>query len=209
MFREYIVAATDLLIALQCVLFCLALREGGQVLLRRWFIIFFAVIAVASLLGAVVHAFIPDESTKLYAVAWRATLLTVGAAGVAAWMLGAHLWMRESSARMLGIVVAVSFLAYLVVIAYKTSFAVAIAYYLPSTVFLLLSFAMVPGAARWLGVVGMLLTLAAAFIQKSRIALHPEYFDHNSLYHTVQFISLLLIYLAARRLLMPVPPVSG
>jgi hypothetical protein len=47
---------------------------------------------------------------------------------------------------------------------------------------------------------GVVLTFVAAGIQQARIDLHPTWLTHNTLYHVVQGIALLLIFLAARRI---------
>ena len=48
------------------------------------------------------------------------------------------------------------------------------------------------------GALGFVLTFLAAALQQRRIGLHPVYFDHNALYHTVQGIGLLGVFLGAR-----------
>jgi hypothetical protein len=41
---------------------------------------------------------------------------------------------------------------------------------------------------------GLALSVAAALLQQSRVALHPVYFDHNAVYHVVQGGALVLLY---------------
>jgi hypothetical protein len=87
------------------------------------------------------------------------------------------------------------------------SFGIAIAHYLPATLFLLFAFALLYGRGRrsamLAGVIGMVLTLVAAYVQQRRIAVHPVYFNHNALYHLVQAIALALLFMASRGLLAP------
>jgi len=59
-----------------------------------------------------------------------------------------------------------------------------------------------PGNATWMLISGGLaLSMLAALLQQARIAIHPVYFDHNALYHVVQAVALVLLYLGflARR----------
>ena len=61
-----------------------------------------------------------------------------------------------------------------------------------------------PTRAEAFGIAGLVLTLIAAAIQQLRIGVHPQYLDHNALYHVVQAIALFLIFVAAR-VLKPAP----
>jgi hypothetical protein len=84
------------------------------------------------------------------------------------------------------------------------AFWVAIAYYLPAAMFLLamLTRAYLRSADRALamGVLGLLLTIIAAGLQSAGVPLHPVYFNHNALYHTLQAVAVFLVFLTARRL---------
>jgi len=81
------------------------------------------------------------------------------------------------------------------------SFSIAIANYLPSTLFLIVAFFASyrsgAGTPVAIGLSGLVLTLVAAAVQQARIALHPTYFNHNALYHLLQAIALFLIFRAA------------
>ena len=44
------------------------------------------------------------------------------------------------------------------------------------------------------------------FLQQLRVGIHPVYFNHNALYHAIQGIALVMIYMGARALSAP-PPV--
>jgi len=50
------------------------------------------------------------------------------------------------------------------------------------------------------GVAGVVLTFVAAGIQQARIDVHSTWMTHNALYHVIQGMALLLIFLAARRI---------
>src|SRR5207247_420931 len=106
--------------------------------------------------------------------------------------IAARMVLPAQSARIVQIAAAAVAIAYsLVVIAGNDSFRTAVVHYLPPTLFLLIAFAIVFARSRQpsalAGAAGMVLTL---------VAIHPIYFNHNALYHAIQAVGLLLIYLA-------------
>jgi hypothetical protein len=56
-----------------------------------------------------------------------------------------------------------------------------------------------PSAAAY-GVAGMLLSIAGAVLQQSRLGIHPIWFNHNDLYHVVQAVALWLLQRAGLKL---------
>jgi hypothetical protein len=46
---------------------------------------------------------------------------------------------------------------------------------------------------------GLLTSAGAAILQQVKVAVHPVYFDHNAVYHVVQSIAVLFLYLGWRR----------
>lgn len=196
------VTLTDLGLAIECALFsALLLREGGTPA-RRWFGGFFAVLAVAAALGAVEHGFVADKTSPAGVIVWIATLLAVGLAAVAGAGAGARLVLGRRAARAVTSGVAAAFAAYAaVVLLGERRFAVAIAFYLPAALFLLVAFRLAArsGDARAnAGAWGLGLTFVAAAVQQARLALHPRYFDHNALYHLIQAAGLYLVFRGAR-----------
>jgi hypothetical protein len=77
-------------------------------------------------------------------------------------------------------------------------------HYIPAIIFLFIAFGILyfrkKNTLILLGLVGIILTFIAAWIQQSQIALHPIYFNHNALYHLVQAIALLLIFFALKKI---------
>lgn len=167
----------------------------GQDTLRRWWALFFAAVGLAGFIGGLVHGFFPS-----HALLWIATMLTLGFAGVTAWFIGSHLlgvaWIRPV-AGMLAVAYAT------VVLFVNRTFLIAILMYLPATLFLLIAMGASWARARsrplMLGIVGLGLTFVAAAVQQVKVAVHPVYFDHNALYHLIQFVALWLVFIAARR----------
>lgn len=196
--KEPDVTLTDYALALECAVFCVLLLRGGPWTqsLRRWWTFFFASIGTAALIGGTVHGFLPGN-----AVLWTATLLTLGATSLAAWMIGAHL-LDLPGVRRAAVVLLVIYVG--VVLFVRQEFLVAIAMYLPATLFLLVAMVWTYRARReraiGIGIGGLVLTFVAAAVQQLKVGVHPVYFNHNALYHVIQFAALWMIFIAARRL---------
>jgi hypothetical protein len=193
--KEPDVTLTDYALALECAVFCVILLRGsiGNTL-RRWWAFFFATVGLAAFIGGTVHGFLPGNT-----VLWTATMLTLGLTSLAGWLIGSLLlgmrWLRPVAVVLLGLYAGV-------VLFVNSTFVVAIAMYLPATVFLLLAMVARYATAREravaIGIVGLLLTFVAAAVQQLKVGLHPVYFNHNALYHVIQFVALWLIFVAAR-----------
>jgi Family of unknown function (DUF6962) len=204
--KEPDVTITDYLLALEAFAFAVLIaRAATATPLQRWFVLFFAATAAASLVGGTVHGFFNDS-----VVLWRLVLVSLGIVSAAAWAIGARLLFTDRVAQIITVSAWVAFVVYVLVVAFVTdSFSVAIANYLPSTLFLIVAFFVSyhasPAAPLRLGLGGLLLTLVAAGVQQARIALHPTYFNHNALYHLLQAIALFLIFRAAMFLTIATP----
>jgi hypothetical protein len=192
------VTITDYLLALEAFAFALLIaRSATGTALQRWFVIFFAATAAASLVGGTVHGFFNDS-----VVLWRLVLISLGVVAAAAWAIGARLLFSDRLAQFVVTAAWVEFAAYALMVVFVTDkFLFAIVNYLPATVFLIVAFfaryqsnAVTPLAQ---GLAGLLLTLVAAGVQQARLAVHPTYFNHNALYHLLQAIALFLIFRAA------------
>ena len=166
---------------------------------------FFVATSAASLFGALVHGFYSDNKFL-----WQAVLIALGIVSASTWAVGAHLLFTDGAARFVTVAALIELAVYSLVVLFVTdNFAIAIANYLPSTVFLIAAFfvsyrstAATPVA---LGLAGLLLTLVAAGVQQARIAVHPTYFNHNALYHVLQAVALFLIFRTAAFLSVLVP----
>ena len=207
MLHEPDVAFTDYALALECAVLAWLLYRAASPLsaLKRAFIGFYIWIGVAALLGGTFHGFLATESL-LRASIWRGVMLAIGLTGFAAWRMASLLSFSQAGTRWIIRVAGIGLIGYcLIVLFCAQSFALAIAYYLPAVVFLTISFAIQLArrrdSAATLGIAGMLLTFVAAGVQHFGISLHPHYFNHNALYHLIQGIALLLIFLAARKLI--------
>jgi len=196
------VTLTDYALTLECaVLAWLAWRNRFEP--RFWCASFFAALALAALFGGSAHGFFADKTSGVHTFVWSASLLTIGWAALAIWAIGAQLILRVSWARVLRRIAAAVYVAYvLVVIVVDHRFVVAIVHYLPAALFLLVSFVVAWHRARapalLYGALGVVLTFVAAGVQQAGVGLHPRYFNHNALYHLIQAIALILLYLGMR-----------
>jgi hypothetical protein len=192
------VTITDYILAVEALTFAVLIaRTATETPVQRWFVIFFGATAVASLAGGTVHGFFADSKAL-----WRFVLIALGVVSASAWAIGARLLFDERIARLITGAAVVELVVYSLLVVFVTdSFSIAIANYLPATLFLIAAFFAAyrsgAGTPVAIGLSGLLLTLVAAAVQQARIALHPIYFNHNALYHLLQAIALLLIFRAA------------
>ena len=192
------VTITDYILAVEALAFAVLIaRTATETPLQRWFVIFFGATAAASLAGGTVHGFWADSKAL-----WRFVLIALGVVSASAWAIGAHLLFTDRTARFITAAALAEMVIYSLLVVFVTdAFSVAIANYLPSTLFLIVAFVASyragAGAPVALGLGGLVLTLVAAAVQQARIALHPVYFNHNAVYHLLQAIALFLIFRAA------------
>jgi len=207
------VTLTDYGLAILSVLFAYLLGRRGKPRppLAIWFVVFFLSLGAASLFGGTVHGFFGDSATLGHRVLWPATLIAIGVATLATWIIGARMQFSPAVARALSMAAVVQFLVYCTVVLFVAdSFWVAIVNYLPASIFLLVAFVLtyirVRAGAMLFGVLGILLTFAGAAAQQAGIAIHPDFFDHNALYHVIQAVALSMIFRSAGWLIAAAEP---
>jgi len=90
----------------------------------------------------------------------------------------------------------------LIILFYSQQFLLAAVNYLPAAFFLFFvfirSYLKTNEAAPLCGAIGIILTFVGSFIQIAKISLHPQYFNHNALYHAIQFVAICLLFVTAR-----------
>jgi len=191
------VALTDFALALECaVLAGWIARSPGVTATRRSWIAFYLATGLAAALGGIWHGFYTEPGPLSRAI-WTATILGIGGAAAAVWVIGARALLEPAQARKV-IVAATGLLApYAVGVLVNRggTFVLAIAAYLPATLWLLVAFAQAwrarGTAALGVGLAGVLATLGAVAVQRT---------GANALYHVVQGIALALIAIGARAL---------
>jgi hypothetical protein len=211
---EPAVTLTDYALAIECAVFVLFLmrRDASDRAMRFWFVVFFASAGSASLLGGTVHGFFPDAASSGRQIVWQATLLAILVTALAAWNIGSILLLSPRGATIVRRLAIAQLIVFsFVVLFLRHEFFIAILAYLPATLFLLIGLVAayrscrLP-ALRW-GIAGLGLTFLAAALQRLHIAVHPDYFDHNALYHVIQGTALWMIFRAASCLSTARPPV--
>ena len=205
--HEVAVTLTDYALAVEgCLLaWLLSKIDDGVPEIRRWFIWFLAALAFTAAVGGTVHGFFPDEESMGYAILWRTTLVSLGFLAFTGWGMGAAMALPHKWARIVTAVAAIEFISYAAFVLFVSqAYLVGVINYLPASCFVLAAFVWLWAgrgvkAARW-GVVGILLTFVAAGVQTAGVSVHPVYLDHNTLYHLIQAIALVFIYLVGRGL---------
>lgn len=173
------------------------LQKAGAVLLGA--------LASAALWGATFHAFFPaGTATLMGSLAWKPVALSIVVAAATMLDLGLGLLLPRLPPRfrwLLVLIYAAGFAA--VVILLDDSFTRIVYFYVPTLILLLLAAARQVVHSRGGGwsliLTGLLLSAGAAMLQQARVALHPVYFDHNAVYHLVQSVAIVFLYLGWRR----------
>jgi hypothetical protein len=172
---------------------------------RDWFTLFFLATGAAALFGGTVHGFFEEEGSAGHAILWRATMVSIGAATLAGWAIAAQLLLSDRLSRLVTLFAGIQVALYVLLVLFLVQdFRVAIFEYLPAALFMLIGLA----RAYWrdrvgalaVAAAGMVLTFVAAAVQQAGIGLHPVYFNHNALYHLIQAIALVMLFLGARHL---------
>lgn len=210
------VTLTDYGLAVECAFFLYLLSSrmaSGP--LQWWFLTLFGSLGLAALAGGTVHGFFREPASTGLMILWPSTLLAIGITALAAWAIGAHMMLPSQVARWVIIAAFIEFVGYSALVLFVSqAFLLAALNYLPAVGFMFVAFSL-----QWrhtgerslaLGLVGLGLTVIAAGLREARVAIHPAYFDHNALYHVLQALALLLIFLAARTLTpITAPPVRA
>jgi hypothetical protein len=173
---------------------------------RALWTLFFGSLAVASLTGGTVHGFFLDTSTVGYRILWPTTLIAIGVTAASAWVLtGLSISKSADKVRRWAFFAIVILLIYsTVVLFYSQRFTVAILHYVPAIVALLVvsvrAYVRTRSTPFLLITSGILVTIFAAFIQQAGLGIHANYFNHNSTYHVVQALGLLILFKGAKGL---------
>ena len=207
--HEFDVAGTDLLLCLEAVFFSvlLAHEQTAHPKLRSFVATLFAWLALSSLLGAVFHAFFPEKAaTSGGYLVWMLTGISIGLTASAVWCINAYLMNHRVLKNVLPSLVPVYLLAFIYVLFFVDyHYRTIIAFYAPPVVILAILAVwtwLKHRTADWLYLVlGTGLSFAAAVVQVLKIGLHPVYFNFNALYHLIQGVALVFLFVSFRLLL--------
>ncbi len=185
------VTLTDYGLTLLCAIFAWKLRGRGA----AW-PIFFASIALGALAGGTVHGFFPDSSTWANQILWTVTLLAIGVTTASGWVLTGLLISGDKRIRPWVIFATLTFLIYTsIVLFYSRGFEVVILNYMPAMIAFFC--ASLFRRERWISL-GLAISFLAAYVQMAQVAIHAQYFNHNSTYHLVQAFGLAAVYAGAK-----------
>jgi hypothetical protein len=199
------VVFTDLGLALLGAWFAWRLWHQGNDWLSRSGSMVMAGLASAAFWGSLFHAFFPDDtSTTPGFVAWIPVALSILLAAATMLALALRLLAPRLWARLGRTIVAAYALAFTgTVLLVDESFGSIVRFYGPALLLFLAGAgvqAIRTGSRAWRLIAGgLLLSVVAALLQQAEVAFHPEYFDHNAVYHVVQSIALVILYLGFRR----------
>jgi hypothetical protein len=169
-------------------------------------------LASAALWGAIFHAFFPgDTATFAGFVSWIPVVLSILVVAAAMLELALRILLPRLPPRVRRAIVgtyAASFFA--VVLLVDESFTSIVRFYVPALLLLLIAAgqqAIRTRSAGWtLIATGLTTSVGAALLQQAEVSIHRVYFDHNAVYHVVQGIALVVLYLGFRR--VPEAPAS-
>ena len=205
MTHEWSVAVTDLLLSVETAWFVkqLAGQSAAPSALRLLSVLFFSFLSLSSLTGACYHAFFRSTTTPGGWILWAVTALSIGVVTGVLCLLGGLATGGERLMRRIFPAVSGGFLVFSGIILFKNAgFTTILLFYVPTLLFLtgvsVFQWART-GKRAWLELLaGLLLSFGAAAVQYFRIGVHEVYFNHNALYHAIQAVALLWMYLSFR-----------
>jgi hypothetical protein len=161
-------------------------------------------LASAAFWGAIFHAFFPDDTaTTPGFIAWIPVSLSIVVVAAAMLDLALRLLLPgippEAHKAVVGVYAAIFAGAVLLV---DESFESVVRFYVPA-ILLLLTGAVREAMRRrrpgWSAIAaGLLISVGAALLQQAKVAIHSDYFDHNAVYHVLQSVALVFLYLGFR-----------
>jgi hypothetical protein len=198
------VVFTDLALALLGAYFGWRLWTGRQGSLSKAGSILIAGLASAAFWGAIFHALFPeDTATTPGFIAWIPVSLSIlVAAGtmleLALRLLVPRLSLAGHRAILAGY--AAGFIG--VVLLVDESFTSIVHFYVPALLLFLVAAgrqAIQSRSAGWSSIsAGLLISAGAALLQQAEVSIDPDYFDHNAVYHVLQSVALVFLYLGFR-----------
>jgi hypothetical protein len=179
--------------------------SSGQRELPRAGAVLMGALASAALWGAIFHAFFPDETaTPSGFLAWLPVALSILIAAATMLELGLRILvprLRPRVRRSIVAMYAIVFAAVLLLV--DESFTGMVRFYLPALLLLLIAAGQQAMRSRSVGwtliASGLVMSAGAALLQQVGVSIHPVYFDHNAVYHVLQGIALVFLYLGFGR----------
>lgn len=158
-------------------------------------------LASAAFWGAIFHAFFPDDTaTRAGYIAWMPVALSIIVAAATMLHLALPILAPRFPLRLHRLIVVTYTAVFaMVVLLVDESFSSIVHFYVPALILLLIAAgreaARHKESAWMLIATGLFLSAIAASLEQAQVAIHPVYFDHNALYHVVQSVALVVLYL--------------
>lgn len=197
------VALTDFFLAVLCgCLAALVLRGTvGDQGVRRGFATLYAALGASALLGGIWHGVFSDAESAAGDALWILTMLTLGLASWALWGIASRLAPSGAWRRGLAAIGPVQFVAHAAAVLFVTrSFAVSGAMMLlPVGVLagmLALSYRRSRSSRLLAGLAGLVLVVVAGALQQAGVAVPSLGLSANALYHVLQSIAVLLVFVS-------------
>jgi hypothetical protein len=162
-------------------------------------------LASAAFWGAIFHAFFPANTATLAGfIAWIPVSLSILVVGATLLAVSLRLLAPRLTPRIRRALVAVYAAAFAaVVLLIDESFSTIVRFYGPPLLLFLVAAARQAirrASAAWtLIAVAFTVSAGAAVLQQAEVSIHPVYFDHNAVYHVVQAVAVVLLYLGFQR----------
>jgi hypothetical protein len=175
-------------------------RQGRGESLRRAGLLIMIGLASAALFGAIFHGFFPEKTASPPGrVAWAPVVLSIVVVAATLLWLALSLLVPTLSAgiaRALLLVYCVTFAT--VALLVDDSFTGIVRFYGPAVILVLIAAVIQAARNRSVGwgliAGGFAISIVAALLQVARVSIHPQYFNHNAVYHVVQGVALVLLY---------------
>ena len=170
-------------------------------------------LASAAFWGAIFHAFFPADTATLPGfIAWIPVSLSILVVGATLLEVSLRLLAPRLAPPIRRSLVAVYAAAFaVVVLLVDESFSSIVRFYVPPLLLFLVAAvrqAIRDGSAAWtLIAAAFTVSAGAAVLQQTEVSIHPVYFDHNAVYHVVQAVAVVLLYLGFQR--SPEAPAGG
>ncbi len=183
-------------------------RRAAPGLLTSGGIVILLGLSVAALAGAVFHAIFTTGTTTLAGyLVWLPVPLAIAVVSSTLVYLAFRQvlpFAGESVVRLGVVMYGLAFIGSTVLV--DESFGMIVRFYAPALLLFLVT-AMIQrakGQAGWGLLAGSFAVSAmAAAVQQAKLGIHPDYFDHNAVYHVFQGIALVLLYRGVRQAAAP------
>lgn len=200
---EPAVTLTDYALTLECLIFAFLLfgRAASEGRVARHFAWLFILLAAASLLGGTYHGFFSGIETGLGASIWTGTLIAIGLVTFVTWIIAGEIQLGAAGQRVVLFIAMAQLAGFLYLVFFvRKDFLIASAGTAPAMLFLLAGYFVANRRsghqAIRLGIIGLLVAFAGAVQQQLKIGIDPHLFNHNAVYHVIQGVAFLLIFLS-------------